>query len=379
MPRLGYLCLQVTRHGQASHAHVHEIISGLRRRGWTVELFEPTYRRDDGSTGVPERLFQFALVQWRLWRKMSDLDVLYLRTHFGAFPACIMARIKGLPVVHEVNGPHEDLFIAWPRSRWIAPVFKTIRRLELEWADAVISVTRGLAEWVESITGRGEASVHVIGNGANTELFRPGASSRFELPEKYVSWVGALARWQGIETLLHATKEKIWPADVSLVVVGGDREAQWLEDEGSFERVVFLGRIPYEDVPGVVAGGLAGLCPCKNLRGRASTGLSPLKVFEALACGVPIVVTDFPGQADLVRSGECGFVVPPERPRALAEAVHYLNAHRDERMRMGERGRRLVVEEHSWDAKSARTHEILTTVLRDSPSPSRNEKEMWDS
>lgn len=41
--RMAYLCLQATREGQASYAHVHEIIKGLEHRGWEVQLFEPVY------------------------------------------------------------------------------------------------------------------------------------------------------------------------------------------------------------------------------------------------------------------------------------------------------------------------------------------------
>ena len=47
----------------------------------------------------------------------------------------------------------------------------------------------------------------------------------------------------------------------------------------------------------------------------------PNAVGEALACGKPVIVTDYPGQADLVRSADCGIVIPPDDPEALAAAV----------------------------------------------------------
>lgn len=72
--------------------------------------------------------------------------------------------------------------------------------------------------------------------------------------------------------------------------------------------------------------GIAGcwLSSQNNLGDRFSTGLSPLKMYETLACGVPIIVSDFPGQADLIRNGNCGLVIPPENEVSLAKAVSYL-------------------------------------------------------
>ena len=96
--------------------------------------------------------------------------------------------------------------------------------------------------------------------------------------------------------------------------------------------VVYLGRVAYRDLPGIVARSLAGLCPMSNLGGRSETGLSPLKLYETLACAVPVVVTDFPGQADLVRECNCGLVIRPESPKALADAVAYLYHHPDKRV-----------------------------------------------
>src|SRR4029077_20715606 len=90
--------------------------------------------------------------------------------------------------------------------------------------------------------------------------------------------------------------------------------------------VRWLGYRPHEQIPELIAGAIAGLIPITNPRGRSSTGVSPLKLYETLACGIPVIATDLPGQAEIVRAGKCGVIVPCDDPGALAGAVAELAA-----------------------------------------------------
>jgi len=360
---MAYLCLQATSERQASYAHVHEIIKGLERRGWEVQLFEPVYDREM-PPGPIARLLWFVLVQVKLWFSKRP-NLVYIRHHFAALPTAIWARLMRLPVVQEVNGPYEDLFIAWPFTRKFASVFKWMMRTQLRLASAVITVTPQLAEWVKRESGA--TQVFVIPNGVNVELFKPGAAlySGLSLPEKFVVFFGALAPWQGIEAMLEAVEQPEWPSDVKLAILGNGAEREKVERAArDGKEVVYLGTVPYRAVPGIVAKAIAGLSPQNLLGDRGSTGLFPLKVLETLACGVPIILTDFPGIAEIVKKAGCGIVIPPEDPRSLAQAVRYLYERPEERARMGRIGRELVVEEHSWDSRAALTDAVLKNLLR---------------
>lgn len=339
---------------------MYEIIKGLRQRGWDIQLYEPRYRASTKQPGPLNRLMEFAYIQLRLFLSKKP-DVLYVRCHFASFPAACWARLRRIPVIQEVNGPYEDLFIAWPSTRRFAWCFKWLLRTQLRWASAVIAVTKELAEWSKMESGN--PNVFVIPNGANTNLFRPDAPVSVSLPEHFVVFFGALASWQGIDTMLRALDELEWPYDVKLVIVGDGAERSKVEAAARSGDVIYFGIIPYSQMPGIVARSIAGLSPKNSAGGRSATGLNPLKVFETLACGVPAIVTDFPGQADLVREGQCGIVVPPDDPTELARAVAYLYNHPEERAMMGRRGRELVEKEHSWDRRAEATDFILREVL----------------
>lgn len=359
---LHYLCLESIREGQAAYTHVNEIIRGLSRRGWIVRCFAPCYPDTVNKPGILRRVLEYVRVQKRLRSARERPDAIYIRSHFAAFPTALWAKWARIPVIQEVNGTCEDLFIAWPWTRLFARLFRWLMRMQLRWADVIVAVTPGLAKWVHRETGR--RNVHVVPNGANTGLFHPGATAAIAgLPEVYVVFFGALALWQGIETLLAAVQDPKWPEGVRLVVVGDGTERAQVEAIASSGKVIYLGSVPYQQIPGIVARSLAGVSPIGGVGKRSDIGVSPLKVYETLACGVPIVVTDIAGQADLVREAQCGLVVPPGDPRSLAEAVAYLYSHPDERMAMGRRGRELVERAHSWDQRARAIADIVEEFL----------------
>jgi glycosyltransferase involved in cell wall biosynthesis len=308
------------------------------------------------------RVWTFVVLQARAVPRLKSFGAVYIRTHFASLPTAAMARLLGIPVVLEVNGPHDDMFIAWPQLRVLGGLLTWAVRAQIRWADAVIAVTEGLRDWVRrEVPGKGAS---VVPNGANTQLFRPDAVRPSSLPQDYVAFAGALARWQGIETMLAALDDRAWPESVSLAIAGsGELEGSVRRRSAEDRRLVYLGRIPYALVPGLLAGSLAGIVAKNALGGRESTGLAPLKMYEALACGVPAIVSDFPGQADLVREGGCGIVIPPESPADLAKAVAFLHDHPEKRLEMGKKGRALVESAHSWDARAAATAEVLERVL----------------
>jgi glycosyltransferase involved in cell wall biosynthesis len=360
--RAAYLCLQATREGQASHAHVHEILNGLRSRGWEVELFEPGYAGTSDTPGYLGKLWSFLSVQQSLWRRARQADVWYIRAHHLALPTALYARLVGVPTVQEVNGPHEDLFVAYP---WIRPLALLMNRsldAALALSAAIIVVTPELKTWVASRIR--QKRIEVISNGANVDTFHPGAPLNRRVPDPYAVFFGVLQPWQGVSTLCEAVQQPEWPADLKLVILGDGPERAEVEAAAAKEpKIVPLGSVPYRDVPGIVANSVMSIIPKNNLGDRKSTGLSPLKLYESLACGVPVVVTDLPGQADLVREFDCGRIVPAGDSEGIARAVRELYADETLRQEMGHRGREGVVRAHSWAQRSEVTCSLLETLI----------------
>lgn len=358
--QLDYLCLQPTREGQASYAHVYEIVAGLRRRGWEVRLIEVPHPRHGGAAGI-RRAIAAASTQIRYWARcrLRPARFVYIRGHFAALPTAVLAKAVGAIVVQEVNGPAEDAYDAWPGLRPFRRLVSFSTRTQLRLADVVIGVTPGLAEHVANVTGR-RGRYRVVGNGADVHRFRPadvGANRR-----SYVVFVGALAPWQGIDVVLRAVQAATWPSSVDLVIAGDGKERGQVQAAArASARLRWLGTIPYSESAVLVAGSLAALVPRAD-RPNARYGLSPLKLFEAMACGVPVIASDLPGLRDVVSAHNCGITFPAGDADALARAVAQLAEDPLRAAEMGSRGRAAAVDLYSWDARAGQTERVLLEV-----------------
>ncbi len=366
--RLTYLTLESLRPGSAGYTHVHEIIRGLEKRGWDVSLYHPHYPDGKRPASLLRRMIAMLRVQLRLRMEWKRGSVLYIRCHYMAFPIACVARLLGIPIVHEINGPYEDAFITYPSLNRVRRLLIWMQRQQYRWATALIAVTEGLRAWAQN-EARGVRTV-LIPNGANTEIFRPGVSRPAAAPSRYAVFFGGLAAWHGVLVMVEAAQHADWPADVSLVIIGdgpgGDIVRQAMPNA---PHIVMTGKLSYEEMVPYIANALVGLVPISDCGGRAQTGLFPLKLFETLACGRPVIVTDFPGQADLVRSYDCGLVIPPDDPAALAAAVAHLAAATEVADAMGRRGRDAMTSAHSWDARAETTNSLLQAILPPYPSP----------
>jgi len=352
-----YLCLQATREGQASHAHVHEIVAGLRKGKLEVQLFEPYYGGSHTHPGILLRILEFIRVQANLWAAPGVPDLVYIRFHCLAFPTALWAKIRGIPVVQEVNGPVKDIYPNWPFARLFAPLLNWSQVKQLVWADEVITVTPGLAgALVTHIPG---LSVTVIPNGANVSLFSPAArSARVGLTDRYTVFFGALAPWQGLDVLLRAVEDREWPPNLPLLVAGTGKERALVERTGSRNRLIrYLGVVPYRKLPSIVAGAAASFVTTVGQRAA-----SPLKLYESMAAGVPVIVTNVPFQAEIVQKHHCGIIVDPE-PSAIASAVKYLIGNPDIARSMGQRGRQAAVKEYSWNRRASETQVVIEKAM----------------
>ena len=348
--------------GSAAATHVLEICAGLRRRGFAVDL-----KAEHGAArgGVAEQAWRYVRITLGALAALPACDLVYVRSHFAAVLVALAARLLGRPVIQEVNGVYAEAFVTHPRFRRLKGLLSRIQRQQYRWASALIGVTPDLAAWAAREAGHDRA-FH-IGNGANTALFNAhGPHAARERP--YAFFFGGLTRWHGVAVMMEAARSPAWPAGVDLVVAGPlvDRSLEAVLDAAP-ANVAWLGPLPQAELPALIRGALAALVPSVDPKGIADHGLTPLKLFEMMACGTPVVVSDFPGMADLVRAGPCGIVVPPGDADALARAVADLAADPERARAMGEAGARLVAAQHSWDAGAAETARVIEAVVARSP------------
>jgi glycosyltransferase involved in cell wall biosynthesis len=210
------------------------------------------------------------------------------------------------------------------------------------------------------------AAVKTLPNGIdvgmfNVEVDKPALKRDLGLPEG-VPVFGIVARlsWEKRHKVLLDAMTKLEGAAASsiLVVVGGgpmrSELEQYAAEAGVAGRVHFLGE--RRDVPRLLQIFDAFVLSSKL------EGLS-LTLLEAAAAGLPIVATDVGGNAEVVVDGRTGFIVEPENPGALGDAMSRLGGDSGLARSMGERGRERVSEHYSLEAMVRRYDEIYHEIL----------------
>lgn len=359
-PRLLYLSLETPREGQATYTHVHEIIRGLRKIGWNVDLLATSRGGASSGSSYLSRLFDYVRVQWQAALRVKSYDAVFMRAHFAAMPLSVWARLRGVPVFQEINGLPADILVTYRWLHWIGPLIRWLYRGQMKMAAHVFVVTEGLRGWAQSEAGHDRISV--VTNGADIELFTPDGE-RPAQPERYIAFVGGLTAWHGIATMIAATEEPAWPADVALVIIGDGVERHRLRDAAALPRVHWLGRRPPKEVASYLRGAIAALSITEDSAGHLNTGVAPLKLFEAMASGVPVIVTDLPFQGEVVQTRETGIVIPMASPAALARAVNELATAPSTATRFGRNGRAYVEDFASWERRAAEVAEKMTSLI----------------
>lgn len=359
-PSLIYLCLENLRPGHAAHTHVMATTTGLRRLGWQVERFSP--EQGAGSRSLAGRAGRYLKPLFKATVALRRAEMLYLRAHPAAWPLALAARLMGKPAVHEINGRTDDIAVTYRLPPFVLRALAFLQNWQFRRAAALIAVTPGLVTWGRSLT-RGAVPVHLIVNGADGSVFRPGASAGPAIGGDYVLFFGGLAAaWHGISAMLDALRLPAWPRDLRLVIVGDGPRLDEIKALGD-PRLLTPGFLRPEDLAGVAARALAILVPIGAQGQRDIGGVAPLKLFEGMASGRPVIVTDLPFQGDLVRELACGLVVPAERPDALAQAVQTLAADRAAADAMGKRGREAIETRFDWRFRVEETAVLLKDIL----------------
>jgi glycosyltransferase involved in cell wall biosynthesis len=89
----------------------------------------------------------------------------------------------------------------------------------------------------------------------------------------------------------------------------------------------------------------------------------PVKLFEYMAAGIPVIASDFPLWRRIVEDAECGLLVDPLDPRAIAAAVDWLVDNPEAAQRMGESGRKAILKRYSWDVEKRRLFQFYDAIL----------------
>ena len=237
-------------------------------------------------------------------------------------------------------------------------------------ADRIVTVGEG---YKEQLVARGvpAAKIDVVTNGVDAELFYPrdpdpAVRARWGLePDAFVVvFAGTIGMASGLDVALRAAlrlREK-GRGDIAFLLVGDGAVRAELEAAAraqGLDNVVFTGMVARQELPEVLAA--ADACLVHFKRREIFTTILPSKLFEDAAMAKPILLGFEGHAAALVREADCGICFTPEDDAGLAAAAERLAADPAEARRLGENGRRHVLERFD---RRVLAHDYLTVLER---------------
>ena len=221
----------------------------------------------------------------------------------------------------------------------------------------------------KSVTKVAAQSMVKIAPGIDTDHFSPqdARELRNELgltEKKVIVSVGRLVHRKGQDILIEAMPAIIKDVpEAHILMIGEGPYRAYLENRvkalGIQERVTFIGRIQYADLPRYICAGDLFVMPSRSrFAGLEVEGLG-IVYLEASACGLPVIAGDSGGAPDAVLEGQTGLVVDGTSKSDVAAAAVELLLDPDRSQAMGIRGRQWIIQEWRWEIWSARFAELL--------------------
>jgi len=242
------------------------------------------------------------------------------------------ASSRGCTAIYEMRGLWHVTRASADEAYGYSEHYRYCERMELQAARAshrVVTISRALRSWLVE-RGIPSEKIWVVGNAAelaeSTRNPRPGWAGRSHGPFR-LGYVGSLVAYEGLDVLLQAMRMLLDSgADVTLDVAGdGPDRPRLMKLRTSLQlddAVCFLGRVPSGDVPSLYAGFDA--CPLPRRRLPVTELVPPLKPFEVMAHGVPVIASSVAPMLDVVEDEETGLLCEPDSAESLAAAIRKL-------------------------------------------------------
>lgn len=274
----------------------------------SVELVE--VRRRGQRRSVTQALWLAAASAGPVRGAITGADLLVSHGSPSLIPALPLARHRGVPTVFVAHSLIQDRIRSGdnPHPLPSTTLYRATDRLAARFATNVVGVSRYIAD-VAVTLGATPSRTSALLNPVDVERFRPGSGD--EGYDTDVLFVGRLTVDKGIDDLLAAAA--VLGPDVSVTVVGPGTRRAALEAAAP-PHVRFLGRVDNDLLPAHITRARLLAVPSRN----EPQGVA---VLEGLACGTPVVGCRVGGIPEMVEHGVNGWLVPPRRPDALADAI----------------------------------------------------------
>lgn len=310
------------------------------------------------------RLRRATLGIWRALREIRRLKVDLVHFHDPELiPVGMALKMLGHRVIYDV---HEDVPRQILSKYWLPPLLRRPAALAmsvLEWVgarifDAIVPATPKIAQRSPS-----NKTVMVQNFPILAELIAADPVPYLQRSETF-AYIGGISELRGARQMVQALGNLARSKSASLDLAGNilplDLETE-LKSLPGWAAVKFHGRLPRAGVAQLLGGVRAGLVllhPTENY-----SEAYPVKMFEYMAAGLPVIASDFPLWRSIVDAAGCGLLVNPLDVDAITAAMRWILDHPEQAEEMGRKGRRAVEQVYNWERESVKLLALYERLL----------------
>lgn len=290
-------------------------------------------------------------------------DLLFQHHHDFNYGGAIIKHDRGIPFFL-----HCDYIQIWVKQYWGKLYMKKLLKWaeEIQWANADrIFVVSSVVKEMMGEYGVDKEKIIVNPNGADTDIFHPKVDgsnirTKYDLKNKYViGFSGTFGNWHGVEILAGAIRIIADMIPESVVFFIGDGELRpeiekIIKEDNVEKNAIITGFIPYSKVPEYLAACNVLVSPCVHSKDGSPFFNSPIKLFEYLAMGKPIVASDIGQQGEVINHEENGLLCEEASVEDLADQIHRLYKDKELSKLVSGRARQDSIDKYSWSVSAGR-------------------------
>jgi len=377
-----YSCISDFSKPCAERTHVSEIVNNLAKLGHDVHLIALKKGNLKLHSNIKfYRMFPFINKRFlslitryaqkvhaeNLIRKIvkkENIHLIYERHNEYDYGVKIGKKL-GIKTVLELNGVTSQEAKLQGASEDQVRAINNKELDRIKYADKIVAVSDGIKKYYSSL-GVEKNKFVVIPNGVDSVLFKPMDKNNCRKKLGFcgfpiIGFVGSFRQYQGLETAIEMMPYVLKEMPQARLILVGDAgkynnyqfhptidELKELAKRLKVEKnIIFSGRVEYEKIPFYINASDICLAPFTSKRNN-EVGISPLKIFEYLSCGRPVVCSSVRGVKEIIQNYNYGICVESNNPEEMAEKIIFLIRNKKMCDMYGENGRKTVLENYTW-------------------------------
>ncbi len=337
-------------------------VSLMVQDGLGDEVDEAGYRVIDTGPRL-RRLKRMSLGGWRMFRAVLRQEPCIAHFHDPELiPWGVLLSFFGIKVIYDVHEDYpeavsENYRLPTVVRQILPPVVRFVEWATTPFFSAIVTVT----PQIQNRFPKGK-TVLVRNWPLVREFHEPAGRPMQKRPFEF-AYIGTITRNRNIMGMISAI-DVVQETGACLRLAGdfpieADREAA-LQHPG-WRHVNFEGWVSRDGIADILANARAGLVVLKPVEHEMLT--LPIKLFEYMAAGVPVIASDFPLWREIIDNAGCGLLVDPDKPEEIAAAMRWMLESPDDAEAMGQRGRAAVLAQFNWEQEAETLIDTYETIL----------------